>query len=57
MVTAAGSAESAWMARALRPRDSTAAQARDGANASELTAVVNGAMAAWSGYDKGVSPE
>jgi AcrR family transcriptional regulator len=32
-------------------------QARDGAKANELTAVVNGAMAAWSGYDKGVSPK
>jgi AcrR family transcriptional regulator len=32
-------------------------QARDGAKAGELTAVVNGAMAAWSGYDKGVPPK
>jgi AcrR family transcriptional regulator len=28
-------------------------QARDGAKASELTAVVDGAMAAWRGYDSG----
>jgi AcrR family transcriptional regulator len=36
-------------------------QARDGAKAGELTAVVDGAMAAWrgygGGYDKGVSPK
>jgi AcrR family transcriptional regulator len=32
-------------------------QARDGAKADELTAVINGAMAAWGGYDKGVSPK
>jgi hypothetical protein len=32
-------------------------QARDGAKASELTAVIDGAMAAWNGYDKGVSPK
>jgi hypothetical protein len=36
-------------------------QARDGAKASELTAVVDGAMAAWrgydSGYDKGAPPK